>query len=385
MKAHTFVARGLIVLALALGGSAFAQKEQWLEYHPITEPESYQFLELSTNPPPGMAVPKCNAQPYFGHWTTPMDPAGRWLCLDRNRKSGPYDRIFVDAAGTGKFDEKAVIIAKRMDSYNAFFDPVKIVFKGEDGPVAYHLLVRSVLYDGGKPELLLSSGGSYVGSVEIGGQKRRIELIDGNVNGSFNDQGPALGERDSLVIKGAAKDSRRYLGRMVEVDGAFYRIEVARDGAYVKIQKAENVVLGQVRVPETISEFVAVGENGHFVRKPVKGEFTLPVGRYRPVGWTIERKDGKGAAWTLNGYGFQKNSEFDVAASQAAVVAAGEPVRVLLQRDEGSSPIDFRLEFRGPSDETVRFLKGGQNPSPPKLMLASADGVYHWTNSFEFG
>lgn len=381
MKAHTFVARGLAILGLALGTSAFAQKEQWLEYHPVTEPRSYHFLELTTNPPPGMAVPKCNAQPYFGHWTTPMDPAGRWLCLDRNRKSGPYDRIFVDVAGAGKFDEKTAIDAKRMDSYSAYFEPVKMVFKGEDGPISYHLQLRSMLYDGGKPELLLSSGGTYVGTVDIGGQKRRIELIDGNVNGCFNDLGPSLGERDSISIKGV----EHYLGRMVEVDGAFYRIEVARDGAFVKIQKAENVVLGQVRVPETISEFVAVGENGHFVRKPVKGEFTLPLGHYQPVDWTIERKDSKGAAWTLNGYSFKKTSEFDVRASQPAVVAAGEPVRVLLQRDEGSSPMDFRLEFRGPADETVRFLKGGQNPQPPKLVLASADGVYHWTNSFEFG
>src|ERR1035441_8364901 len=49
-----------------------------------------------------------------------------------------------------------------------------------------------------------------------------------------------------------------------DLDGQFYQIEVARDGAFVKLQKAENVVLGQVRVPETISEFVAFGENGHF-------------------------------------------------------------------------------------------------------------------------
>ena len=95
---------------------------------------------------------------------------------------------------------------------------------------------------------------------------------------------------------------KRCLGKLLEVDGQFYHIEVARDGAFVKLQKAENVVLGQVRVPETISEFIAFGENGHFVRKPAKGEFTLPVGKYRIQGWKTDRKDDKGAPWELAGY-----------------------------------------------------------------------------------
>ena len=70
---------------------------------------------------------------------------------------------------------------------------------------------------------------------------------------------------------------------MLEVDGKFFNIEVARDGAFVKVQPAENVTLGPVRVPENISEFAAFGENGHFVRQPVNGEFTLPAGQLPDV------------------------------------------------------------------------------------------------------
>ena len=134
------------------------------------------------------------------------------------------------------------------------------------------------------------------------------------------------------------------------MDGKFYRIEAARDGAFVKVQKAENVTLGQVRVPDNISEFAAFGENGHFVRKPVNGEFTLPAGNYRIFRWTIDRKDEKGAAWTLSGYNFPKAASFEVAADKPAVLEIGEPVQAVLKATEGANrQMDFSLQIRGPA------------------------------------
>ena len=76
----------LILTAMALAGTALAQSEQWLEYHTSNDGRAYHQMELTTNPPPGIALPKLNARPYFARWLTPMDPAGgRWLCLDRTR------------------------------------------------------------------------------------------------------------------------------------------------------------------------------------------------------------------------------------------------------------------------------------------------------------
>ena len=144
---------------------------------------------------------------------------------------------------------------------------------------------------------------------------------------------------------------------MLEVDGQFYQIEVARDGAFIKLQKAENVVLGQVRVPETISEFVAFGENGHFVRKPAKGEFTLPVGKYRIQEWKIDRKDDKGAAWELSAYNFNDSARFEVAADKPVSLEVGEPMRAVDAGPGAEQParcerrhqaVDFQPPLRGP-------------------------------------
>lgn len=136
----------LILTAMVLAGTAFAQSEQWLEYHTSNDGRAYHWMELTTNLPPGVALPKLNAQPYFARWLTPMDPAGgRWLCFDRTRKSGPYDRLFIDSTGNGRLDDKTPVQA-RLDSYSAYFPATPVVFKGEEGPITYHLVFQFYQY-----------------------------------------------------------------------------------------------------------------------------------------------------------------------------------------------------------------------------------------------
>lgn len=373
-----------ILAGMVLAQAAFAQTETWLEYHTGGEGRAFQPMQLTTTAPQGVALPKLNARPYFARWLTPMDPGGgRWVCLDRTRKSGPYDRLYIDSNGNGRLDDKTPLSA-RLDSNMANFPPAPVVFKGEDGPITYHLLLRFYQYDQGSPMLLASSGGWYEGLVNFDGVKKRIQLIDGNVNGVFNDVAPNPYESDRVQIDGDST-GERFLGQMVEVDGKFFRIEAARDGAFVKVQKAEDVTLGKVRVPEAISEFAAYGVNGHFVRKPVKGQFTLP-GHYRIFHWTIDRKDQQGEAWTLAGHSFPQTAGFDVAADEPAVVEIGEPVRGLLKaRQEGDRQIGFDLKFEGRQKESIEMLRGGQRPAGPKLTLASADGTVYPTKTFEFG
>ena len=223
--------------------------------------------------------------------------------------------------------------------------------------------------------MLASSAGWYEGEVNFDGVKKRIQLIDGNVNGTFNDIAPDPYDSDRVQVEGD-KTGERFLGRMLEVDGKFYRIEVARDGAFVKVQKAENVTLGQVRVPENISEFAAFGENGHFVRKPVNGEFTLPAGNYRMFHWTINRKDEKGAAWTLPAIIFPKPpASRSPPARPPRWKSASRCKPCSRRRGDANRQIEFSLSFEGRQKESIEMLRDGQRPRGPKLMLANADGT----------
>ena len=97
-----------LILAGMLSASAeWAQSEQWLAYHTGTETRGYRRIKLTTNAPPGVALPPLSGQPYFARWLTPMDPSGgRWLCLERSRKSGLFDRLYFDSNGDGRLDDE---------------------------------------------------------------------------------------------------------------------------------------------------------------------------------------------------------------------------------------------------------------------------------------
>lgn len=393
MKQFMRMVKWAALATMALATTASAQKEQWLDYHVDRDGRGYRHLDLTTNPPPNVKLPQLTSQPYFAHWTTPLDPAGRWLCLDRTKKSGLYDRVYFDTTGNGRLDDKSPVGTSRVDQYTANFEPVRAVFKGEDGPITYHLVIRFMQYGPGQVNSYVSSGGYYAGKVDIDGKKRRFELVDENVNGTFNDRAADMGDSDCVMVEGD-KVSQRYLGKMIEVDGQFYNIEVARDGAFIKLQKAENVVLGEVRVADTISEFVAFGENGHFVRKPAKGAFTLPVGKYRIQEWKIDRKDEKGAAWELSAYNFNDSARFEVKAATPVSLKVGEPMRAVMEAQEPTSrpgireatkQVSFSLSFKGQYGETLQIMKGNQRPRGPRLTLTSLDGTYRYTNTFEFG
>jgi hypothetical protein len=118
----------------------------------------------------------------------------------------------------------------------------------------------------------------------------------------------------------------------------------------------------------------------------VNGEFALPVGNYRIHGWKINRKDDKGAAWTLSGYSFNDSADFEAAAAKPTALDIGEPVRAVLEDNETTNNwITFSLHLQGQLGESIEMLRGGERPRGPRLTLTNLDGSFRYTNSFEFG
>ena len=386
LRAGASLGFGVSALAvLVLASEALAQPEQWLQYHASREGRAYRWLEATTNAPAGVALPKLNAKPFFVHWNTPLDPKGRWLCFDRSRRSGSYDRLYADTTGDGRLDNKAAVTTSALDQINSMFSPVRMVFKGEDGPITYHLLLRVLKYGDNDVRVLAQSGGYYAGTVNFGGKKHRVELIDANVNGAFDDLASDPDSCDEIQVSDDKETEQRCLGRLLEVDGQLFRVEVARDGAFIKVQKAENVALGKVRVPEKISALTAVGENGQFTRKPDKGELSLPAGSYRIHQWLVERKDQRGALWHMTADRFDAASNFKASPDSPVSLDIGEPVRMVLEPFESRGEVSFRLQFAGRRGEMIDIMRGSERPRPPMLTLTSLDGSYRYTNSFEFG
>ena len=383
---------GLSLLALAI--PAPAQQEQWLRYHSARElsvigaGSNLRALELSAEKPSAMTLPRFKAEkPYFAKWPTPMVEAGHLrIACDRSHKHGPYDLLYIDSNRNGHLDDETAAKAYRTDQYSAYFGPVKVIFEVEDGPVTYHLNFRFYGYENRTTRLYVSSGGWYEGDITVDGAKKHCVLFDFNANGTFDDRSLNATECDRIRIGKEGAEGIRFVGNYIDIDGELYQPEIARDGAYVKLTKAEGVQSGDVRVPEAITQFSAGGENGLFILTPEKGIASLPVGKYCVTDWMLERKDEGGTLWRLKGTGSPgKRSLFDVAVDRAAELSIGEPVVSTLNASSRKGTYSFRYDMTGRDGERIELTRNGARPRAPKLHIKSKDGTYDRTYSFQYG
>jgi len=307
-----------------------------------------------------------------------------WVSLDRSHKHGLYDLLYIDSNGNGHLNDETALAAYRIDQDNSYFGPVKVIFEIEDGPVTYHLNFRFYSYNVNR-RLYASSGGWYEGDITVGGAKKHCVLFDYNANGAFDDKSLEANECDRIRIGNKDSQDARFVGNYIEVDGVLYRPEVARDGAYIKLTEAKDARFADIRLPESITEFSAGGENGLFILKPEKGAGSLPVGKYRINYWAIKRKDEKGTQWEMRGTGFYKTGLFDITVDKKTELSIGEPIVSTLKAQIKEGAYYFRFDMKGRDNERIELTRNGVRPQAPKLHIKSADGRYDRTFSFEYG
>jgi hypothetical protein len=393
MKKGIYVQLAIGISLLILVSQVSAQQEQWLQYHSSREAGrifggvGLQRMELSTEQPTGVKLPQFKGKKQlFAKWPTPMVKGSfLWIALDRTHEQGPFDLLYIDSNGNGDLDDETVASAYRTDQRSAYFGPVKVIFEIEDGPVTYHLNFNAYHYDAGDNRLYVSSGGWYEGDITVGGEKKHCVLFDNNANGTFNDKSANAGDCDRIRISKQAGQETLFTGNYIKVDETLYRPEIARDGACIKLTKAENASFGSVRLPESITEFSANGENGLFILKPEKGVISLPVGKYFVYEWAVERQDEKGTHWKLKGTGLGDKNVFDVTKDEQAVLSIGEPIVATLDTSEREGTHSFRHDMKGRDGERIELTRNGAQPQAPKVHIKSADGTYDRTYSFQYG
>lgn len=374
---HILLALGMSLLILTT--SAGAQEEQWLQYH--FDREALHITgSRSTGPmvrsdqPQGVKLPEFKTQEqHFFAWKSPMAKNGRlWIALDRTREQGKWDRLFIDSNGNGHLDDEDAVTAHRSERYYTYFGPVKLVFQEEDGPISYHLNFRLVDVNENR-RLYVYSGGWYEGEITVAGQKKSCMLVDYNVNGTFNDKSLEPGDSDRIRIsqKGSLNTrwvgnytespDIRFVGNYIELDDVLYRLEIARDGAFIKLAGAKDVKFGQVKLPETITKFTAGSENGLFICEMKNGLARLPVGEYHIESWDIRRKDKTGKSWTMRGGSFGGRGNFEIAEESETALEIGEPVTAKLQVNLNGANYEFKKSIRGRLGEYVSLRSDGSD------------------------
>jgi len=356
-----------VMSLLVLVSIAGAQDEQWLQYH--SEREADRIVGDMTSARPNsvsgtpVQLPQTKADnPYFAKWSTPMVDSGfLWMAVDRSSENGPWDQLYIDSNADGKLDDETATTAYRTERSSSYFGPVKVVFEIEDGPVSYHLNFRVYTSNNQVRQVYAYSGGWYEGEITVEGQKMYCMLIDYNANGTFNDASREPSGCDRVRIGRKGTRDTGYVGKYVEVESALYRAEIARDGAFIKLTKAEEVKFGDVRVPETIKDFSAGGENGLFTRKPDKGLASLPVGSYRINSWSIERTDDKGVKWQLAGRYFNQGADFEVTEGAETSLEIGEPVKASLNVRQRGDNFEFTKLLRSRLGGYIDLIRSGRS------------------------
>ena len=372
--------------------SSGVEEEQWLSYR--TSPEAYRVvgnmtmrrLEVITDKPEQVELPEFKGDsPLFAKWESPMVKGGfLWVVLDREHKYGSYDRIVIDSNGDGHLNDEKFIASHRIESRYSYFGPAPVYFEGEDGPITYHLNFR-LYYREDYKYLYVSSGGWYEGTIRLGEEKMHCTLIDYNGNGEFNDISPSASESDRIRVGKTKPGPTLYVGKYLEVDGVLYQPTIARDGAFLTIPKAKNVIFGNVQAPSEISELTAGGVNGLLTVKMENGVGKLPVGQYRLDHWEIDRKDKDDRTWTMQGSGFDKNGDFEVAKDNQVHLAIGEPVLANLVVKKTGTKFYFNHKMRGQLNEQIEITRNGSQARAPKLQIVNGDQTYNRTFQLEYG
>lgn len=379
---------GLIVLAI----TAQASEQQWLRYCTARDARQAlgsigaQRITLSTNKPAHLECPKAHMNtPLFGQWLTPMAESGRaWMALNRSQESGPYDELLIDSNMNGSLVDEHVVRAHQIEPLRSRFGPARVVFDTEEGPVAYHLNCEFSNYNN-RRNLSVISGGWYEGTITVDGQERRCMLIDHNANGTFNDTSDTPDDCDAIRIGEKDDFKTSKVGSEIVIGAVVYRLEIARDGAFIKLAAAEYLKYGAVLLPQAMDELQVKSQNKVFRIHPQEGKGRLPEGRYQIQLWRTKRRDEDGHLWTLAGQDFGGNGWFEVNEGGQTNLRIGEPVTCTVHSTKSDATRSFNLTVRGRLGERIKLTQNGSQPWPPRLHIKDTTGTYDRTYSFKYG
>ena len=307
-----------------------------------------------------------------------------WIALGRSQAGGIINRLVLDENGNGQLSDDPVISAHQVQSQRAYFGPVKVLFKSDDGPIAYHVNFRN--YDSPDYQrLYISSAGWYEGTVEIADQEWTCTLVDYNANGQFNDRSVNFSDTDRICLTHTNQTDFCILGRYIEVNDQLIDIEVARDGAFVVTQPAQNVEYGRLQLPQGITHFSAAGPQGHFKRTDHLQDIRLPVGSYRIDSWAIERKDNLGILWKAQGRPFDDRGLFEMRTDKTVSLDIGEPLISTLDVRLSDQTYRFNQSMTGHLGEDITITQNGGRSEAPRLLVRNMTGSYNDTLKFEYG
>jgi len=383
----------LLTGLLFFSSAAFAE-QQWLQYRNARDADKQvpelksRYFEPTSKAPDGVALPEFagDSRPLFFNWESPMAAAGCiHVAFERTRPNMQYNRLYIDSNGDGSLTDEEAVKAYSVSRSQAYFAPVRVIFKDETGgPITYHLGI--CVCGTPMPHLHVNAACWYEGDVKVDGKEVRCVLLDHNVNGTFNDKSLDAEQADRIVTVVDGRRTSAFVGNLLQLGDRFYSPTIARDGAFVEFEPCDDVKFGTLVVSENINEISLGGENGFFNMPVKKGRARLPAGKYSVQKYIVERGDNKGSKWRAEATLRSKLYALDIAEGAETKADIGEPfVTKLRVSNRGSRYYYFNHQLTGRLGETLNIRRNGRRPGAPKLWIKNESGRYDRKYSFSYG
>ena len=380
----------LFLIIIAFSAISYSSP-QWLRYCAQENATSIlggssRNVNISKDKPDGLVLPELNSfDVRYAKWGHQMGAKkDRQIILDRQKKYGKYDIMYFDSNADGKLSESEKYLGKRSDQYRVTFSGIPVYFETEEGTITYHLNFYYYSYSDSTERLYSQNGCWYEGIVDFSGEKVKCILMDYNLNGSFNDTSDSF-DCDRIFIGEDSDKYETYAGKFLEYKGILYYLDIARDGAYINIEPANDIAYSDLEIPDSVTTFVCGGSNGLFRRDNISdGKVSLPVGHYKVRSWQTKAKDAIGRQWEM-GASWLNSSSFDIAEGNVVKLDVGREVYSSLSVSHNNGTYNFNHRLTGTNGETVNLTRGGSRPEAPKVRIYNRDRTYDQTFSLEYG
>lgn len=353
-----------------------------------------------------------DVQPLFAH-------AAQYIMLQPAKKTGAKDlpQGVSDAAlyGTQKLggQNMAVVVdgnnlyiaspeklsvAKTLELPKPGLQPnamITVNFGGGTLAVMLHRINGS----GGGVYLMIHTAEAMAGTVQLAGKPYKVAVVDATLSGKWNETfspaktGPATSDIFAIDLNGNGKfeDAPEAgeimpLGKVIQVAGIWYAIEVAADGSAVTFKKYEGDT-GTVSVPGANLEMILASENGVCTVTGSASKFTVPSGKYTLAALVLSATDKDGAKWTLMGQPTSDMSTVKVTKGEATALKAGAPLLVKADATRAGQDVTIGCTILGQGGEkyAAGAFKDGTQLESPKFKIVDEAGKVLATDQFHYG
>jgi hypothetical protein len=320
-------------------------------------------------------------------------------------------KAYLDTDADGDLSGEAPLVQVEMRSQGNVtvyqFAPVAVRIPGSQEGVRTAVSLEVTSMRGREPDAAFYPAGCCGGMVQFGRSRCRLAVVDGDYDGRYDgvfspSSDGAAHDWLAVDLNGDGRMDRGADGvgeviplpKLIQMDGAYYGLEVQPDGSAIRITKAEPKV-GVLDVGTPGAEVALLSDCGAYRLGGAEGKWLLPEGDYVSTAVNLNLTDRRAAKWTLRGTGNVGGlRHFRIRVGETLVQKVGPPLTgkttvTQLSREPatGQSIVMIGCEVTGQAGEAYLpgVEKDGQRQPPPRFRVLDQRGKVNASGLFEYG